>query len=202
MLFKEDLLARLEAILFVSVEPLSEGRIGELLGLAGEELQEIIQEYGQSLDLPGRGIRLAAIGGGYKLETKASCWEAVEAAARPQGGMLSRAALETLAIIAYRQPVTRAEVESIRGVNSDAMFYRLLDRELITEVGRKEVPGHPNLYGTTQNFLLQLGLSSLKDLPPLDEFKEELLTQDELDESNQSLPVEIRLMEEVANEEV
>ena len=196
MLFKEDLLARLEAILFVSVDPLSEGRIGELLGLQGDELEEILKEYGQSLDLPGRGIRLASIGGGYKLETKASCWDAVEAAARPQGGQLSRAALETLAIIAYRQPVTRAEVESIRGVNSDAMFYRLLDRELITEVGRKEVPGHPNLYGTTQNFLLQLGLGSLEALPPLEEFKEELLTQEELDESNASLSVEIRLTED------
>ena len=105
---------------------------------------------------------------------------------KPQGGQLSRAALETLAIVAYKQPVTRSEVEKIRGVGVDSMFLKLVGKELIYEVGRKEVPGRPILYGTSSQFLMDLGINSLEDLPPLEEKRvlenedlEEILTFDD-----------------------
>ena len=169
MLFKEDLFGTLEAVLFVSSEPIPEEKLKEVLAVGTEEFDEILSEYRESLELPGRGIRLVQVAGGYKLMTKPVYEDAVEKIAKPQGGLLSRAALETLAIIAYKQPVTRSEVEGIRGVNADSMIYKLLEKELIIEVGRKEVPGHPNLYGTTDKFLLQLGINSLDQLPPLKE---------------------------------
>lgn len=169
MLFKEDLFALLEALLFVSSDPVTEKTLQETLGIPSEEYREILEEYRESLERPGRGIRLVQVAGGWKLMTKPAYAEAVENIVRPQGGQLSRAALETLAIVAYKQPITRAEVEAIRGVNADAMFYKLLEKELVIEVGRKEVPGHPNLYGTTDKFLMQLGLNSLDELPPLKE---------------------------------
>lgn len=123
--------------------------------------------------------------------TKGAFNELVEKVIRPQGGQLSRAALETLAIIAYKQPVTRSEIEEIRGVSIDSMIYKLLEKELITEVGRKDVPGHPNLYGTTERFLMQLGLENLEQLPRLPEQNVEEITQEELDFNNQGLSVEI-----------
>ena len=169
MLFTEDLLAALECALFVSVEPLSLDQLKDILGIKKEELEPIIQSYKEGLDVPGRGLTLKEVAGGYKLSTKGSFEETVRKVIKPQGGVLSKAALETLAIIAYKQPITRSEVEAIRGVNSDGMFIRLLDRELIYEVGRKDVPGRPILYGTGDDFLISLGLTSLDELPPLND---------------------------------
>lgn len=191
MLFKEDILAMLEAILFVSHEPLSFDKLVEVLGIEAEELKDIILEYQSLLNLPGRGIELVNVAGGYKLMTKGSFHELVEKVIRPQGGQLTRAALETLAIIAYKQPVTRSEIEEIRGVSIDSMIYKLLDKELIVEVGRKDVPGHPNLYGTTDRFLMQLGLNSLEELPELAEIPINEISQDELDFNNQGLVIDI-----------
>jgi segregation and condensation protein B len=196
MLFKEDILAMLEAILFVSHEPLSLDRLIEVLGIESSELKEIINEYQASLNLPGRGVELVNVAGGYKLMTKGSFHELVEKVIKPQGGQLSRAALETLAIIAYKQPVTRSEIEEIRGVSIDSMIYKLLDKELIVEVGRKDVPGHPNLYGTTDRFLMQLGLNSLDELPDLAEIPVNEITQDELDFNNQGLAIDIERVDE------
>ena len=148
MLFKGDLIASLECALFVSNDPLSLETLSQLLHVDEEETREIIDSYGQSLATPGRGIELKEVAGGFKLQTKKEYDELIEAIVKPQGGQLSRAALETLAIVAYKQPVTRSEVEKIRGVGVDSMFLKLLERELIYEVGRKEVPGRPILYGT------------------------------------------------------
>lgn len=191
MLFKEDLFGMLEAILFVSNEPLSREKLQEALSISPLEMSEVLEEYMEILNLPGRGIELIEAGGGYKLQTKKTYWNQVSGIVRPQGGQLSRAALETLSIIAYKQPITRSEVEEIRGVNADSMIYRLLEKELIQEVGRKNVPGHPNLYGTTNTFLLQLGINSLEELPPLQDLQEEDLTQEELDYHNEGLVVDI-----------
>lgn len=196
MLFKEDILAMLEALLFVSHEPLSFEKLVEVLGVEAEELKDIIIEYQSMLNLPGRGVELVNVAGGYKLMTKGSFHELVEKVIRPQGGQLTRAALETLAIVAYKQPVTRSEIEEIRGVSIDSMIYKLLDKELIEEVGRKEVPGHPNLYGTTDRFLMQLGLNSLDELPELTELPINEISQDELDFNNQGLVVDIERIDE------
>ncbi|MDD2370758.1 MAG: SMC-Scp complex subunit ScpB [Firmicutes bacterium] len=191
MLFKEDLLAMLEAVLFVSHEPLSFEKLLEVLSIEKEELEDIINDYQEMLNVPGRGITLANVAGGYKLMTKGAYHEIIEKVIKPQGGQLTRAALETLAIIAYKQPVTRSEIELIRGVSIDSMIYKLLDKELIMEVGRKDVPGHPNLYGTTDRFLIQLGLNSIDELPELIQNSENELSQDELDYNNEGLVVDI-----------
>ncbi|KAF0091374.1 MAG: segregation and condensation protein B [Fusobacteria bacterium] len=196
MLFKEDILAMLEAVLFVSHEPLSLDKLIDVLGIDSVELKEIINEYQASLNLSERGVELVNVAGGYKLMTKGSFHELVEKVIKPQGGQLSRAALETLAIIAYKQPVTRSEIEDIRGVNIDSMIYKLLDKELIVEVGRKDVPGHPNLYGTTDRFLMQLGLNSLDELPELSDIPVNEITQDELDFNNQGLAIDIERIDE------
>lgn len=196
MLFKEDILAMLEAVLFVSHEPLSFDKLVEVLGIETEELKEIISEYQSLLNLPGRGVELVNVAGGYKLMTKGTFHELVEKVIRPQGGQLTRAALETLAIIAYKQPVTRSEIEDIRGVSIDSMIYKLLDKELIVEVGRKDVPGHPNLYGTTDRFLMQLGLNSLDELPELADVPTSEISQDELDFNNQGLVIDIERINE------
>lgn len=196
MLFKEDILAMLEAVLFVSHEPLSFDKLVEVLGVESDDLKEIIDEYQSMLNLPGRGVDLVNVAGGYKLMTKGSFHELVEKVIKPQGGQLSRAALETLAIIAYKQPVTRSEIEDIRGVSIDSMIYKLLDKELIVEVGRKDVPGHPNLYGTTDRFLMQLGLNSLDELPELADIPVNEITQDELDFNNQGLSIDIERIDE------
>lgn len=191
MLFKEDLQAMLEAVLFVSHEPLSIDKLIEILATEKDTIEEMLEDYQNKLNLPGSGIELVKVAGGYKLMTKGAFNELVEKVIRPQGGQLSRAALETLAIIAYKQPVTRSEIEEIRGVSIDSMIYKLLEKELITEVGRKDVPGHPNLYGTTERFLMQLGLENLEQLPRLPEQNVEEITQEELDFNNQGLSVEI-----------
>lgn len=191
MLFKEDLLAMLEAALFVSHEPLSDEKLIEVLGIGKDEFEPIITEYKSLLDVPGRGIELVNVAGGYKLMTKAAYHELIEKIIKPQGGQLTRAALETLAIIAYKQPITRSEIEDIRGVNVDSMIYKLVEKELILEVGRKDVPGHPNLYGTTDKFLMQLGLKSLDELPILAEVPVNDLTQEELDFNNEGLSIDI-----------
>ncbi len=191
MLFREDSLAMLEAVLFVSHEPLSFDKLLEVLGIEKEELQDLLNDYQEILNMPGRGIKLAIVAGGYKLITKDSYHEIIEKVIKPQGGQLSRAALETLAIIAYKQPVTRSEIEDIRGVSIDSMIYKLLEKELIIEVGRKEVPGRPNLYGTTDRFLIQLGLNTLEELPELVQSPIYELSQEELDFNNDSLVMDI-----------
>lgn len=180
MLFKEDLLASLECALFVSNDPLSFETLCGLLHVDEDEMKELIEIYRQSLLTPGRGIELKEIGGGFKVQTKRNYDELIESIVKPQGGQLSRAALETLAIVAYKQPVTRSEVEKIRGVGVDAMFLRLVEKELIYEVGRKEVPGRPILYGTSPQFLLNLGIDSIDDLPPLEEKRN--LNEDDLED--------------------
>ena len=103
----------------------------EILGVEEDEINSILKEYEEILSLPGRGIKLLHVAGGYKLATKGAYYEAVEKVVKPQGGQLSKAALETLTIIAYKQPITRSEIEGIRGVSADSMIYKLLEKDLI-----------------------------------------------------------------------
>lgn len=165
--FSSNLVAALEALLFVATEPTSPAQLASALGVSATEVERGLQEL--EARLREGGLRLQRHGGRVQWTTAPELAETVErflgleATAR-----LSRAALETLAIIAYQQPVTRPYVESVRGVNSDGVMKSLLAKGLIQEVGRAEGPGRPILYGTSPDFLQYFGLNSLADLPPLD----------------------------------
>lgn len=169
-----ELQAILEALLFVSAEPLPVNRLVAVLGTVSKgEVEEALHHLGRALDQEGRGVRLVAVAGGYRLVTKQDYASWVKRLDKAKtAAKLSRSALESLAIIAYKQPLVRAEVEEIRGVETSGVIRTLLERKLVRIVGRKEVPGRPIMYGTTKFFLEHFGLSDLSQLPPLREFKE------------------------------
>ncbi|MFO0699459.1 MAG: SMC-Scp complex subunit ScpB [Nitrospira sp.] len=169
-----ELQAILEALLFVSAEPLAVNRLVAVLGTVSKgEVEEALHHLGRALDQEGRGVRLVAVAGGYRLVTKQDYASWVKRLDKAKtAAKLSRSALESLAIIAYKQPLVRAEVEEIRGVEASGVIRTLLERKLVRIVGRKEVPGRPIMYGTTKFFLEHFGLSDLSQLPPLREFKE------------------------------
>lgn len=168
MMFVEELKAVLEALLFASGEPLTIKEISSIMGLNERETEALLAELENDLQGPHRGLQITAIAGGYRLTTKPDCFPYLEKLYQPRTSPLSKPALETLGIIAYRQPITRAEIEAIRGVKVDHLLITLGERNLIQEIGRKESPGRPILYGTTWEFLQYLGLNSLEDLPSLE----------------------------------
>ena len=161
-----NLEACLEALLFVVASPVTVAQLAEVLEQKPAEIEASLHNLGE-MYAQGRGISLQWHGGRVQLTTAPGMaglvekFLGLEATAR-----LSRAAMETLAIIAYRQPVTRPGVDAIRGVNSDGVMKSLLNKGLVQEVGRSEGPGRPILYGITAEFLQHFGLSSLVDLPP------------------------------------
>ncbi|RUM87929.1 MAG: SMC-Scp complex subunit ScpB [Thermodesulfatator sp.] len=162
--------AVLEALLFVAGRAVRVKELREVLPEASErEILEALEELAQ--DYAGRGLRIREVAGGFRLETVPEVAERVRAFLKPRPRRLSRAALETLAIVAYHQPVTRAEIERLRGVDSSGPLKLLLEERLVRIVGRKAVPGRPLLYGTTSKFLEVFGLKSLEDLPPLAEIR-------------------------------
>jgi len=170
-LFAEELLAALEALLFAATEPLSEDKLAAILGVNQQETRDLLQRIQEELQQPQRGLTLLQSDEGWRLVTKPTLAPYLERLFRPQqSSFLSRAALETLAIIAYRQPITRSEIELIRGVKTEKALNTLLEKGLIREVGRREGLGKPILYGTTEAFLSHFGFQSLADLPPLEEF--------------------------------
>lgn len=159
--------AILEAILLASPDPLTLKRIAEVMGLDEKDASILVEDLRKEYQQPGRGLYLQELAGGWVLTTRPEYAEWVEKLLQPKGKGLSHAALETLAIIAYRQPVTRAEIEGVRGVKADRALETLMERKLVREVGRKEGPGRPMLYGTTREFLQYFGLKEISDLPPL-----------------------------------
>lgn len=162
-----DLPACLEALLFVSAEPVSAVQLAAALEVSVAAVEEGLRAL--EGELQSRGLRLQRHGGRFQLTTAPEMAERIERFLGLEAtSRLSRAALETLAIVAYQQPVTRPYLESVRGVSSDAVIKSLLSKGLIQEVGRAEGPGRPILYGTTADFLQYFGLASLTDLPPLD----------------------------------
>lgn len=167
MLFREREIAGVEALLFVADKPLTKERLGEILQLSVEEIEEILYELKERYTATSCGITLIEVNGGYKLGTKPEMSAYIETLYQQPSQGLSGAALEVLAIIAYKQPVTRGEVDFIRGVQSDRALATLVEKGLVKDVGRKEGPGRPILYGTTEQFLLHFGLKSLKELPDL-----------------------------------
>lgn len=164
----------LEALLFVTAEPIPVTRFLALLGaVTKQDVDQALASLAQDYEQEGRGLQLAEVAGGYRIVTKAEFapWlKRLEKVKSPS--KLSRSALESLAIIAYKQPIVRAEVEQIRGVETSGVIRTLLERKLVRIVGRKEEPGRPIMYGTTKFFLEHFGLRDLSQLPPLREFKQ------------------------------
>jgi segregation and condensation protein B len=161
----------LEAILLVADEPVPAAVLAEIVGARLSEVEEVLVDLAGEYARDGRGFALRAIAGGWRLYTNPGAKAAVEAYLRAgQQSRLTRAALETLAVIAYRQPVTRFQVAAVRGVNVDGVFRTLASRGLIHEVGTDPGPGQATLYGTTPAFLEQLGLNSLDQLPPIKDY--------------------------------
>ncbi len=165
--------AMMEALLFASPEPLRVKDLKEMTGLPENEIEDLLDELREEYSQRGGGVLITQLAGGYIMHTNPdhSGWARKLKASEP--AKLSQASLESLAIIAYKQPITKAELEALRGVNSDGVMKTLLDRRLIKIVSRKEAPGKPLLYGTTQEFLIHFGLKDLTGLPTLKEFQRE-----------------------------
>lgn len=181
-----ELKAILEAVLFVSPEPVPVARLMSIVGTVSKaEVVQALDILAHDLDQEGRGIQLVQVAGGYRLVTKQEYGPWLKRMDKAKAAQkLSRSALESLAIIAYKQPLVRAEIEEIRGVETSGVLRTLCERKLVRIVGRKDVPGRPIMYGTTKFFLEHFGLQDLSQLPPLREFKE-------LGESEQALlPIE------------
>ncbi len=170
----EELKRIVEALLFASPDPLSVRRIKSVVpGLETDQVIETLNELKIDYADDTRSFQIVEIGGGYQLTTKAdyALWvgKLVETRGKQR---LSRAALETLAIVAYKQPALRTTLEGIRGVNVDGVLRTLMERDLVRIVGRADGPGRPLLFGTTRDFLMQFGLSKLADLPGIEEIEE------------------------------
>jgi segregation and condensation protein B len=169
-----ELKAILEAIVYVTDEPLSAQQMAAALGHPLDKIKRLLDELVAEYAKLEHGLTVREVAGGYKMATKAEHHEAVRAFVKKLTPplKLSLAALETLAVIAYKQPVTAPEVLDIRGVQGAGVLKTLLDRKLIAESGRKNVIGKPILYKTTKEFLVQFGLKDLTELPTLKEFEE------------------------------
>lgn len=156
-----------EALLFASDTPVEAERIQEVLDLgSAEEARALILDLKARYEADDRGLQIVEVGGGFRMVTRPEVapWLVRLAKSRTRN-RLSRSALETLAIVAYRQPVSRPEIDMVRGVNSEAVLEGLLDRRLIRIAGRKDAPGRPFLYETTREFLVAFGLRDLSELP-------------------------------------
>ena len=162
-------LGQLEALLFASDAPLPVERIAEVLETDEAAARVAVEALRQACDLPGRGLAVVEVGGGVRLVTRAEHAPVLMTLQRLRlKSRLSRAAVETLAIVAYRQPISRPEIEQLRGVGTESVLAHLLERRLLRVVGRKATPGRPVLYGTTREFLEHFGLRDLEDLPPFE----------------------------------
>jgi segregation and condensation protein B len=155
-----------ECLLFVSEEPVTSAQMAAALEVDEQSVEQAV--YDLILDLGQRGLQIVRVAGGYQMCTRQEFSEVCQRILVRQNQKLSRAAFETLAVIAYRQPVTQPEVEAIRGVDSSGVMKKLIDKGLIKEAGRKQTAGRPILYGTTPKFLEHLGLNDLADLPDID----------------------------------
>ena len=175
---REDIKSAIESLLFVAEALLTIQRLGEVLeGVAKEDIRSTLDELHAELEANRRGVRLVEVAGGYQLRTAKVNADWVKKFLGGRPARMGRATLETLAIIAYRQPITRAEIEAIRGVDVDGVVNTLLERSLIRAVARKDVPGRPFLYGTTTEFLQLFNLKDLSHLPTLKEMAEMTLSE-------------------------
>lgn len=174
----EDLKNIIESLLFVAEEPLSIDRIKKLLIPVGTaEIRTALGSLTEEYDTRAGGFYLREVAGGYQLRTRSTYNEWVKKLLQPKPPRLSKAALETLAIVAYKQPIIRSDVEHLRGVDCGGVLRVLLERNLIRVLGRKEIPGRPLIYGTTKRFLEVFDLKDLTDLPTPKEIEELITTE-------------------------
>lgn len=171
---KVALKSAIEALLFASGDPLTLNDLSAQLEEKSKLIEAIIHEMIEEYEKPERGIKIICIKGSYQLVTKAENADYIQKLLKKNKRQsLSQASIESLAIIAYKQPITRIDIDEIRGVKSESAIQKLVERDLIKEVGRLDVPGRPILYGTTEEFLRQFELKDLSQLPSLDLFGED-----------------------------
>src|SRR5262249_27030599 len=190
-----NLSALLEAIVYLAKEPVSLDAIRKALpGVDRDELQATLIELGERYRGSEHGIEIREVAGGYRFSTKPEHHEVLKHFIKSQlpPTRLSLAALETLAVIAYKEPVTVPEIQEIRGVHASAVIKTLLDKKFVTTAGRKEVLGRPILYKTTRDFLIHFGLKDLSELPTMEEFEELIRNQ----------ATEVETVEEVLDSEL
>jgi segregation and condensation protein B len=162
--------ALVEAVLYMEAEPLDEAGLSRISGLSKETVKAALERLGERYAMADCGVELSRIDGGGMISPKRGYWENLkDRYGKKNEGKISRAAIETLAIIAYSQPITKAEIKDIRGVSPDNMIHLLMEKELVHEVGKKDVPGKPVQFGTTRKFLKQFRLNTIADLPRLKE---------------------------------
>ena len=180
---KNSLKSAIEALLFASGEPLSLQDLVNHLEEKSKLIEIIIQEMMEEYEASNRGIKIICIKGSYQLVTKAQNADYIQKLLKKNKRQsLSQASIESLAIVAYKQPITRIDIDEIRGVKSDSAIQRLIEKELIKEIGRLDVPGRPILYGTTEEFLRQFELKDLQELPSLDLFGQDDIQENEMQE--------------------
>jgi segregation and condensation protein B len=171
---ERELKAILESLLFVSHEPVTMDRLAAVLcGVPKTDIRQALEQLKADYEKSERGLQVSEVAGGFQLSTRPEYapWIKMLGKTKPSA-KLSRSGLESLAIIAYKQPIVRGEIEAIRGVETSGVLRTLLERKLVRIVGRKDVPGRPIMYGTTKFFLQHFGLRDLSELPPLREFNE------------------------------
>jgi segregation and condensation protein B len=183
--------ALVEAILFATPEPVRVHDIAAAFGASTDDVLSVTDELKRSYEERGSGLEVRRIGDAFRIYTREEHADAVgHFANRAKVGRLSRPALETLSIVAYRQPVTRGEISRIRGVNVDSVLQTLAERGLVAEVGRDAGPGRAPLYGTTPLFLEKIGLGSVSELPPLASFAPDAQVAAEIERALTARPVE------------
>ena len=162
--------ALVEAILYMEAEPIDVSMIAKIGSISNDTVTAALDNLREKYSENGCGLELSHIGGGIMICAKREYWDILkERYGKKSEGKISRAAMETLAIVAYQQPVTRAEIEKIRGVSADNMIRLLLEKGFVKESGKKDIPGRPVMYGTTKEFLKQFHLNSIAELPKLGE---------------------------------
>jgi segregation and condensation protein B len=168
----EETRAIIEALIFASEVPLTLDKIREILKLPKGEIQSLLNDLVSEYNSTPRGFYVRKVANGYQFRTRSeySIW--IQRLKKVRVLRMSQPMMETLAMVAYKQPITRVEIEHIRGVDSEGIIKSLLDKNLITILGRKDVPGRPFLFGTTSKFLEVFGLESLKDLPPFEDISQ------------------------------
>lgn len=197
MQYVEKMRATVESLLFITNEPLSMEQLAELAEMEEDDVRDVLSWLVEDYHDSAKGIGVMEVAGGYIMAVKKDYLPYVEKLYKPQLSTLSLASLETLAIIAYKQPITRGEVELIRGVKVDRIMQNLLTKQLIEEQGRKEAPGRPILYGTTKQFLQYFHINNLAELPEnhllsLDPAVAEELVAAELESLQNDVPLDKR----------
>ncbi|MBI4432488.1 MAG: SMC-Scp complex subunit ScpB [Candidatus Omnitrophica bacterium] len=184
-----DLKRAVEALLFASERPLTVSEIGQAFeeGVSAQDIQQALDVLRDDYQAQRRGFRLIAIAGGFQIATDPALGTYLKRFYQSrEKKKLSSASLETLSVIAYKQPVAKADIEFVRGVNVDGALKSLMEKDLVRVTGRKDVPGRPMLYGTTPFFLDRFGLNSLQDLPPLTTFSAKDINGFQLPEENKT----------------